>query len=878
MDARQAMTPRPPRLAEVLLRSVVPSGTTGLSIVGDLNEEFAERAASRPWAARVWYWRQATAMIARYAVLARDLSDERGGLVAAASDLRASLRMSVAEPGTSTLVVITLAAAIGAATVGFSFADFALLRGMPVDDPDRVVWVHGVDPRQADGRAGLSLANYRDLRDRLQSLERMAAFRMGRIISTDRGIPTSLQATRASADHFAALGQGSAAGRLFAPGDDRAGAPPVVVLSHRYWTEMFSASPAAIGQTMNLDGRAHTMVGVASPDVEVGTLSLIDVYVPLTEAPDWSRTERAVSVVARLAPGYTLASANAEITTVAAALAIEYPEANEGWRAAAIPILEAMAGRGFWLIVTLFLVAVTLVIAIACANVANVMLARMSGRRRELAVRAALGASRLRIVRLSVLEGVWLSLAAGLLAIPAAEIGLRAIRSVDAEPALQQMRLDWHEASFAVAAALVSPLLFALVPALSATRVDLRTTLQSGTVRSGRAGGRARTALVILQLTLAVTLLMGAGVAVRTAINLSRVEPGLRTDRVLTFDMELQPREYPGAGDVRATLDAVRRTIRELPGVESVHLLDSIPVLRDARMVAMPLSRAPVPHADDPWALVTAADADTLSALRVPLLAGRWLSETETGRVASQALVGRETAERYFGSVGAAVGRSVTLRQGDDERELEIVGVADNVLTSDLERGPVPRVWTPLGTPRRVSVMVLTRGAPSDLSAPIRAALATVAPMVPAESLESYADALWRQQASNYVLIAVFAAFALLSLGLAGAGLYGVVSQSVGQRTAEFGTRFALGAQVQDVLGLVLRESSRSIAVGLALGIGGGLALTTAMRETLYLVEPADPISLAAVAGLLAGVALVASVVPAIRATRVDLVEAIRSE
>jgi predicted permease len=422
-------------------------------------------------------------------------------------------------------------------------------------------------------------------------------------------------------------------------------------------------------------------------------------------------------------------------------------------------------------------------------------------------------------------------------------------------------------------------LLFALLPALSATRVDLRSALQTGDVRSGRSAGRARAVLTVLQLAFSVTLLTGAGVAVRTAINLTTMDPGLRTARVLTLGMEFPDRDYPTASSLSAVLDEARRALSSLPGVESAHVLSSLPMLADGPITSLRVENQPeIGQPDAPWALVSGIDAGGLASLQVPLLAGRWFSSAEADRNAPLAIVGRATADRYFGSVEGAVGRRLTVTASNGERMLEIVGVCGDVLTGDLERGPLPRVWTPLGTARRVKIVVLTAGPPADLAGSARRALASVAPLVPAEDLEPYDTALARQNASDYVIIGVFALFSLLSLGLATMGLYGVVSYSVSQRASEFGTRYALGAQVRDVLGLVLRQSFGWLAAGLALGLTGGLLLTWGMRTALFGVSPSDPLNLASVTALLALVTLAASIVPALRAARVDLVKALRTE
>jgi predicted permease len=496
-----------------------------------------------------------------------------------------------------------------------------------------------------------------------------------------------------------------------------------------------------------------------------------------------------------------------------------------------------------------------------------------------MAVRLALGAGRFRVARQLCIEGLLLSGAAGALSLPLGELGLRAIRAVDAEPALQQMSIDSHEVLFVSALALLGPLLFSLAPALTALRSDLRSVLHAGSTRVIGAGGRMRATLVVLQLALASMLLVAAGLAVRSQARLAGLDVGLRLDRALTFTASLPEEAYATPASVRAVREALLARIAAIPGVVRAQAADALPVLQDGRLVSLEFDdREPVGAADRPWAHAMAVDDSFLGALDVPLVHGRWLTRDDVERAAPVALIGREAASRYYGPIDRAVGRRIAVADRGGSRALEIVGVVADVQTRDLERGPQPQLWTPLAEARQVAVVVTTAGEESAIAPAVRRAAAEVAPMVPLERLEPYRAAYRRLRASDYVIIGVFTSFAVLAMTLAATGLYGVVSYAVSQRSSEFGTRFALGAQVMDVIGMVLRQSLRLVVIGLALGLTAGVLLARAMQSALFDVTPVDPANLATVAGLLTAVAIAASVVPALRAARVDVVQALRAE
>ncbi len=457
-------------------------------------------------------------------------------------------------------------------------------------------------------------------------------------------------------------------------------------------------------------------------------------------------------------------------------------------------------------------------------------------------------------------------------------MGLRTIHGFDSSTDLQQLVLDWHELGFVGAVALITPVLFSVLPTLGAIRLDLRMALQSGGARPGAGPVRGRTALVAVQLALAVTLLIAAGLALRTEINVSQLDLGMRTTGAVVFGIELQNDAVP-VPEPRRLIDDTRDRLGRIPGVISVHAFESTPILSAERIVSLAIEgRADTPGQNSPWALLNGADADALRGMNVPLLAGRMLTRQEERQGAGVAIAGQTMATMYFGAPTAVIGKALTIDDRGESRRVQIVGVVGDVLSNDIERGRVPRLWTGLHDLRRATIVVVTGTNPRDLAAAVRREMVALAPMLPLDQLETLETAFARFRASDKVIIGVFAGFAVLALLLAATGLYGLITYTVGQRVAEFGTRFALGAGPTDVLKLVFGQVARLIAVGLGAGVLAGLAVGQGMRSVLYGVSVTDPTTIIGVVTLIAVVAITASVRPALAAARLNLVDALKSD
>ncbi|MEO8680524.1 MAG: ABC transporter permease [Vicinamibacterales bacterium] len=577
---------QPPRLADWLLSRVLPLGKRGESIRGDLREEYrAMCGGGRPLGLpNLWYWHQALRLTLRYLTepsRTPALSTPRRSpmLHDLTSDLRSALRLFRRTPGTSSLIVVTLALAIGAATIGFAFADLALFRGLPVDDPSRVVSVFAADTHGAQSRGRVSGPDYLDYRDRSQTLERVSAFRQGRAALIVDGHSRTLTVSWATGDFFRAMGQPAVQGRTLANADDAPGAPPVAVLSHRYWQEELAGRPDAVGRSMQIGRANYTVVGVVTPAMEVGNLAEIDVWLPLQITAAGARDVRDLRFVARLRDGVTFASAAAELAAIGDALATQYPESNAGWRVRLVPISDLMGGDNFWVVIALFLFSIGLLIAIATANVSNLVMVRAVARQRELAVRAALGARSGRLVRQLVIEGLMLSTVAAALAVPAAWLGLQVIASLSPDPVFHQLVIDAHEFSFVAALALLCPLIFSVAPARTLARTDMRQVLAATGSRGSTAPMRGRDVLVVAQVALAVILLTASSLALRSVRQVFATPTGLDTSRVLVFTLDFNDAQYPAEEQSRAAALATREALSRVAGVDISTMLTALPIL-----------------------------------------------------------------------------------------------------------------------------------------------------------------------------------------------------------------------------------------------------------------------------------------------------------
>lgn len=866
----------PPRLADWILTRVLPLGKRGESILGDLREEYRSNPS------RVWYWRQTIALCVRYLILEspqRSLTYPRssGMWFGLTSDIKTAFRSFLRAPGTSLLIVLTLSFAIAAATIGFSFGDLALFRGLPIDDESQVVTVSVNDTRGSMGNAHrVSAKDFVDYKARTTTLHTLAAFTYGRAALIRDGQSQTIDVAYGNADVFAAMGQHPFAGRLFAPGDDLPAAPHIVVLAHHYWKNEMQGRGDAIGRTLQIGRDHYTVVGIASPEMEFGNLGGVMMWIPTSmETATAPRDARNLRFLARLRSGVTFEQAAAEMASIGAALAAEYPATNGGWTVRVVPVSDLVGGDGFWVVIALFLLSIGLLMAIATANVSNLVMVRTLARARELAVRTALGARRGRLVRQFVTEGLLLSAMAAAASVPLAWAALRGIQLFSPDQIFMQLAIDIHEITFVTTLALICPLMFSLSPIRTLTRPDLRQVLAAGGSRGSTGLRRGRGILVVLQVSLAVILLMVSTLALRSIRQLYAQPIGFESGKLLVFGLEFNDVLYPSIDQAgaasRATYDALSATA----GVESIDMVSSLPILGDQAPTTLTIDGA-IASANDarPTAVITGATHRLDRTLGLRMLAGTWWAEGARDGV----VVTEEAARRYLGGIDRAVGRRVSFTQGERLIDARVIGVASNVAHTDRAQLPPPRMFVPLDPSARRVTYIVRSSNPGALAATVRSVVASNAAAVPIDYLKTFDEEFARAASSDYLVIGMLSGFALLAVVLAAGGLFGVVSYTVAQRTSEFGTRMALGARAIDVVNLVARDSAKLLIVGLVVGLAGGIGVGFAMKSVLYGLSPSDPSTIGSVIALLSIVTITATAWPAWRASRIDPVIALRSE
>jgi putative ABC transport system permease protein len=793
------------------------------------------------------------------------------------SDLKTASRSFRRAPGTSLLIVMTLAVAIGAATIGFAFADLVLLRGLPIDDKSKVVSI-AVDDTHGSMRGAhrVSAADFIDYKARTRTLNTLSAFKYGRAALIRDGQSQTVNVVYATADVFASMGQRAVAGRLFMPDEDRPGAPKVAVLAHHYWKNEMDGRADAVGRILQIGRDHYTIVGIASPAMEVGNLGDVEIWLPITlEMSPAPRDLRDLRFLARLNDGVAFDQASAEMAAIGAALSSEYPVTNGGWTVRVVPVNALIGGDAFWVVIALFLLSIGLLMAIATANVSNLVMVQTLARSRELAVRTALGARKGRLIRQFVTEGVLLSFAAAIISVPLAWAALGGIQWYSPEPLFHQLAIDLHEISFVALLALICPVMFSLSPIRTLARPDLRHVLAASGSRGSTSLRRGRGALVVLQVALAVILLTVSSLALRSIRDMYSQPVGFESSRLLVFGLEFNDVQYPSVTQARAAALATRDALESTPGVESIDMVSALPISGDHPPLTLTIDGASALAGDArPAAVVTGASHSLDRTIGLQMLAGRWWSESERDAAAISA----EAARRYFGGIDRAVGHRIAVAQGDRTIDARIVGVTSDIANTDRAQLPPPRLFVPLDpAERRVSYLVRSSN-PASLVSVVRGVIASHAAAIPIDFLLTFDDQLAQEASSDYVIIGMLGGFALLALVLAASGLFGVVSYTVAQRTSEFGTRMALGARRIDVVNLVARDSAKLLMIGLSVGLAGGIGVGFAMRSLLHGLSPSDPLTISSVIALLSVITITATAWPAWRAARIDPVVALRIE
>jgi putative ABC transport system permease protein len=802
-------------------------------------------------------------------------------------DIKYAVRGCLDNPLFTATVVLTLALGIGANSAIFSVVNAVLLRPLPFRDPDRLAMVFATDDGGRQGR--FDVVNYPDYADwssQNRSLDSMAAFAVKSMTLTvgERAIRT--RGMRVTPGIFEVLGRAAEAGRSFQPGEQDPGASRVVVLSDGLWRRWFNASNDAIGQAMRLDDEAYVIVGIMPPDFQIDQVDREELYVPLPIDP--ARGHSFLRVVARLKSGVGFDRAQADLDAIATELARIYPSTNTGLGVNVVPISTATARDvrfGLWLMLGV----VTVVLLIACANVAGLMFARGMSRRRELAVRAALGAGRGRLMRQLVTETLLLSIAggaAGLLIANVASAYLGALLATQFRiPRIDSARIDLVVLVFTATLALLTGIGCSAFPAFTSATPDLQKALRDGgrSATSIRAP-RLRSALVIIETALALLLLAGAGTLLKTFLTLKGTDPGFESSQLLIVDV-WQPHPRFAALPRRAQFyDAALQRVRSLPAVRSAAFVADLPMHNSFDAMGIRLIR------DDGtprrvYGLLTGVNIATsgyFSTMKTPVLAGREFTDTDV--MSSPAVVViNDAAARRFWPNESALGQQIGIPgPGNRETVLTVVGVTGNVRYRGLDEEPHPEIFlnsmqADLDWPGQVLV-VRTNGSPGALSGSIEAALKSVDRSVPIEAAITMDDVIARSIAAPRVYTFLLGTFAAIALALAAVGLFGLVSYSVSQRAHEIGVRMALGAARQQIVRLVLTQGLLLAGSGALLGLGAALVATRLLVHLVHGVEPSNPVTFAAVTVALLLTAAFATYLPARRAARVDPMVALRNE
>jgi len=800
------------------------------------------------------------------------------------TDARYALRSFAQSPGFTIVAILALAIGVGANTAIFGVVYALLLKPLPYRDPARlaVVWEHNI-PRDKKNNV-VSPGNYLHWREMNSSFAEMSVVSMTfRTAMTGEGEPEEVPYQVVNATLFPMLGVGAAHGRVISDADDTFNAPPVVLISDRLWRRRFGADPGIVNKTVRFGGNPRTVVGVMPPGFSILDTD-VDLWFPATFSAD-ARTPqgRWTMVVARLKDGVGFERAQQDMTRVAAQLTTQFPAFDTGWTARVVPLTEQLTGD---VRPALFVMlgAVGFVLLIACANVANLLLARATTRQREFAVRAALGADRRRLFRQLFAESAVLAAAGGAAGVTLAWWGLRILRTAVASSAgiqrLETVGLGGWVLLFAAAIACASAVLFGVVPALTASGGSLTGALKEGG-RTGTAarGGRARQAFVVVEIALALVLLVGAGLLARSFWTLMRVDTGFDPARTLTLKVTLPTAAYREAPKRIGFFDRLFERIDALPGVQASGGVSFIPLVGLGAATSFSVVGAPAAAAgNEPVADVRVVTHDYFRAMGIPLVAGRLFDSRDTAPGTRRLIVSASLARKHLGD-GDPIGRRIVLSWNDQGPD-EIVGVVGDIRAANLETEPRPTTYLP---PARfsypyTSVIVKSSGDPMALAPSIVGAVRDLDPNVPVADIRPMADVVSISTAQRRVTMLLLVTFAILALVLAAVGIYGVVSYSVTQRTQEIGIRMALGAARGAVLRMVVGQAMALAAVGVVAGGAGAWALTRLMGALLFGVEPSDPVTFGAVSAVLALVAAVAASVPGLRATRVDPVIALRSE
>ena len=806
-------------------------------------------------------------------------------------DVRYALRMLLKSPGFTGIAVLTLALGIGANTAIFSVVNAVLLRDLPFAEPDRIVTLWENNTVEGLERDDVSPANFLDWTERQKSFEQLACANPFGLDYVGDGEPVTFRSAFVSKGFFEILGAKPLHGRVFAPEEYEEGKNKVVVLSYGLWQQKFGGDPSVVGRTLTLDDEPMTVVGVMRPDFRLHLFDIDEqIWGPqvMTESMKAQRKATYLKVVGRLKPGVTFQQAHADLDGVAASLAAEYPATNKGIGVSAVTLPEHLKGK--WRLALLIMLgAVAFVLLIACTNVANLLLARGAEREREFAIRAAIGAGRVRLLRQLLTESLLIAILGGAIGILLAYWCIQLIVAFNPGdiPRIEQVHVDLLTLLFVTSIAFAAALVFGIAPALQFSNPNLHRSLkESGrNLSAGSARHRLRGALVVTEIALAVVLLIGAGLLVRSFITLINVDPGFSAYRVASLQVFIWGR-YTTPDQRTAYVKETLERLQALPDVAAAGITTAIPLLESSATTSLPLrieGQPPQPGGQEPVAQLTVATSGYFPAIGSRLLRGRLFNQFDTKDSLKVALINDTMAKRYWGN-DDPVGKRFTLRSGSRGEQgpitLEVAGVVSDLRQDGLDKTPRPEFFRPHSQSPSGSLIYIVR-ARNDANALLPAlkdAIWKSSPGLPFYSVTTMDGLVSDSLKARRFNVALLGAFAALALILAVTGVYGVMSFVTRQRTHEIGVRVALGAKAHDIARLVLAHGFRLAVIGTAIGVAAAFALTRVMRSLLFGVTASDPTTFVVVILLLPAIALLACYLPARRAMKVDPLVALRYE
>ncbi len=807
------------------------------------------------------------------------------------NDIRFGIRSLLKHPGLTAIAVITLALGIGANTAMFTVVNAVLLRPLPYQQPERLVTIWEESPERDLYEMPVSFANFRDWADQTQTLQQISAYTFTNLNLTGAGEPARLSTVRCSANLFSLIGAAPAQGRTFLDEEDKDGANRVVILSHALWQNRFGSDREIVGRSLTLNNQSHTVVGVMPRNfqfpVGFGFLGKVlndptELYVPLAATSDEVRRGNySFFALGRLKPGIAIEQARADMTAIERRLEEQYPGSNTGIGINLVSTQEQTV-KAIRPALLVLLGSVMFLLLIACANIASLLLARGASRQKEMAIRSALGASRLRVLRLLLTESVMLSLVGGLIGWLLAIWGTAALMALapDNIPRLNEIGVDARVFGFTLAISLVTGIVFGLVPAIHAAKPDLNEALKEGLkgATGSSAGKRTRSVLVAVEVALSLVLLIGAGLLIKSFFRLQQMNLGFNPENLLAVNLSLSSSRYPEEHQQTAFFQDALQRLGSLPGVRSAAASTGLPLTLDISGSDFRIEGHPEPKAGEEMIINTRSISPRyFETLGVPLIKGRDFSDRDKSDSPGAAIINNQLARTYFGAEDP-IGKRISF--DDRQSWMSIVGVIGDVKQMGLESSAKPEVYFPylqVAAPE-MSLVVRTSSNPLNLAGAVKGEIQLIDKDMPIDDARTMQQLLGESVSGprfNLLLLTVFAVVALL---LAIVGIYGVMSYTVSQRTHEIGIRVAIGAQPNDVFRMVIGQGMRLAAIGVAFGLLGAFALTRLMTTMLFGVEPTDPATFIGIGVLLSVVTLAACYIPGRRAAKVNPLEALRYE